>query len=157
MRSNPLRRLTRMRSPACAGCHGSVAAEFALAAPAVILIAVGIADFGMLAARSAELAAATRIGAEYARVYPLDSGGIQNSVQSAMSLGPPLTLPASFRRRCECDDATPITCNEACATVGRPAPNRVFITISANQPFTPFVPWPGIPTILTAATEVRMQ
>jgi hypothetical protein len=128
-----------------------------LTAPVVVLIAVGIADFGMLALKSAGLVAATRVGAEYARVYPLDVSGIQRSTQSAMSFAPPLTFPVSFPRRCECDDASPIACNESCATVGRPTPNRVFITVSASQPFTPIVPWPGIPATLTAATEVRMQ
>jgi Flp pilus assembly protein TadG len=145
------------RHPRPLDCHGSVAAEFALAAPVVILIAVGIADFGMLAAKSAGLASSTRIGAEYARVYPLDIDGIQRSTQRAMSFAPALILPATFPRRCECDDASPIACNESCATVGRPAPNRVFITVSASQPFTPLVPWPGIPATLTAATEMRMQ
>jgi len=138
-------------------CAGSVAAEFALVAPIVILIAVGIADFGMLAARSAALAATTRIGAEFARLHPLDTNGIQNSMQGAMSFAPALTFPVSFPRTCECDDTTPIACTQSCATVGRARPNRVFIRISASQAFTPLVPWPGVPAILTATTEVRLQ
>jgi hypothetical protein len=151
------RRSMRLRCPGRVGCNGGVAVEFALVAPAIVLIAAGIADFGMLAARSAGLAAATRIGAEYARVYPLDTGGIQRSMQRAISSAPALTFPASFPWRCECDVATPISCSESCATAGRPGPNRVFITISADQAFTPFVPWPGIPATLTAATEMRRQ
>jgi Flp pilus assembly protein TadG len=138
-------------------CDGSTAAEFALVAPVVLLIAAGIADFGMLATRSAALAATTRIGAEFARIHPLDPSGIQNSMRSAMSFSPALTFPASFPRSCECDDRTPIACTESCATVGRAAPNRVFMTISASQAFTPLVSWPGIPATLTATTEVRLQ
>ena len=126
-------------------------------APLLVLIATGIVDFGMLANKSAGLAATARIGAEYARTYPDDTGGIQHAMQSAMSLVPPLTFPASFPRSCECDDGTPIACSQSCATVGRPGPNRVFIRITANQPFTPLVPWPGIPAVLSAATEVRLQ
>ena len=94
-------------------CAGSVAAEFALVAPVVILIAIGVADFGMLAARSAALAATTRIGAEFARLHPLDTNGIRNSMQGAMSFAPALTFPASFPRTCECDDTTPIACTES--------------------------------------------
>ncbi|MBV8131816.1 MAG: pilus assembly protein [Alphaproteobacteria bacterium] len=155
-----------MSSPKCfrqghraglANCAGSVAAEFALVAPVVILIAIGVADLGMLAARSAALAATTRIGAEFARLHPLDTNGIQNSMQGAMSFAPALTFPASFPRTCECDDTTPIACTESCATIGRARPNRVFIRISASQAFTPLVPWPGIPTTLNATTEVRLQ
>jgi Flp pilus assembly protein TadG len=141
----------------CGNQSGSVAAEFALMAPILVLIATGIADFGMLATRSAGLAATARIGAEYARSYPADTSGIQHAMQSAMSFGPALTFPASFPRSCECNDETPITCSESCATVGRPGPNRMFIRITANQPFTPLVLWPGIPGMLTAAAEVRLQ
>lgn len=138
-------------------CDGSVAAEFALVAPVVILIAAGIADFGMLAARSAALVATTRIGAEFARADPLDTSGIQNSMQSAMSFAPALSFPASFPRSCECSDGSPIACSESCATVGRASPNRVFISIGASQAFTPLVPWPGMPSTLTATTTVRLQ
>lgn len=138
-------------------CNGSAAAEFALVAPLVILIAVGIADFGMFATRSALLAATTRIGAEFARLHPLNTSGIQNSMQSTMSFSPALTFPASFPRSCECDDETPIACTQSCATAGRAGPNRVFMTISASQAFSPLIPWPGIPAALTATTEVRLQ
>jgi TadE-like protein len=137
--------------------NGSVTTEFVLLAPIIILIAAGIVDFGTLATKSAGLAATTRIGAQYARVHPVDTNGIQNSMQSAMSFASSLTFPASFPLSCECRDETPIACTESCATVGRPGPNRVFIKISANQAFAPLVPWPGIPTTLTATTEVRLQ
>jgi Flp pilus assembly protein TadG len=138
-------------------CNGNVAAEFALLAPMIIVIAVGIADFGMLATKSATLAGTTRIGAEYGRLYPADTIGIQNCMQSSMTFAPTLTFPASFPQSCECDDRTSIACSESCATVGRPGPNRVFIKISASQAFTPLVPWPGIPATLTAMTELRLQ
>ena len=137
--------------------NGSVAAEFALMAPIIVLIATGIADFGMLATKSAALAATARIGADYARTYPDDTSGMQQAMQNAMSFAPALSFPASFPRSCECNDGTAITCSESCATVGRPAPNRVFIRITANQAFTPLVPWPGIPAMLTASTEARLQ
>ena len=157
MRSKYPSLFARVHHPRQVDCHGSAAAEFALAAPVVVLIAAGIADFGMLAAKSAGLTSATRIGAQYARVYPLDINGIKRSAQSGMSFSPGLSFPASFPRRCECDDTSAIACSESCATLGRPGPNRVFITVSANQPFSPFVSWPGIPATLTAATEVRLQ
>jgi hypothetical protein len=157
MRFEHLRRFNRSGALHWIDCTGSVAAEFALAAPVVTLIAAGIADFGMLATKSAGLTAATRIGAEYARLYPLDTSGIQNSIERAITYSPALTFPTSFPHYCECDDETRIACSESCATIGRPGPNRVFITISANQAFTPLVPWPGIPALLTATTEVRLQ
>jgi hypothetical protein len=138
-------------------CAGSVAVEFALVAPLLVLVAVGITDFGMLATASARLAGTTRIGAEYARLRPVDTAGIQSAMQSAMSLASPLGFPASFPQSCECDDGTSISCAESCATVGRPGPNRLFITITASQPFAPLVPWPGMPASLSATTEIRLR
>jgi Flp pilus assembly protein TadG len=89
-------------------CIGSVAAEFALVAPTLILIAAGVADFGMLTSNSTTLTATTHIGAEYARLHPADTEGIQNAMQSSMSFTPALSFPASFLRSCECDDRTSI-------------------------------------------------
>ena len=151
------RRPAQRRASGSVHCDGSVATEFALLAPMILLITAGTADFGMLATKSAALAGATRIGAEYARLYPADTAGIQNSMQNSTSFIPALSFPASFPYSCECDDRTPIACTESCATVGRPGPNRVFITINASQAFTPLVPWPGIPASLTAETEIRLQ
>jgi Flp pilus assembly protein TadG len=138
-------------------CAGSAATEFALVAPAILLIAAGTADFGMLATKSIALAGTTRIGAEYARRHPADMTGIRNSMQRAMSFTPTLTFPTSFPQSCECSDGTSITCAESCATAGRPGPNRIFMKISASQALTPLVPWPGIPATLTATTELRLQ
>jgi hypothetical protein len=152
-----LGRWRRARALGRVDCDGSVAAEFALVAPAIILIAAGIADFGMLATKSVALAGTTRIGAEYARLHPVDATGIRNSMQSSMAFIPALTFPASFPRSCECDDGMSIACTESCAAAGRPGPNRVFIRIGASQAFTPLVPWPGIPATLSATTEVRLQ
>jgi hypothetical protein len=139
------------------GGSGGVAAEFALVAPIIILLATGIADFGMLASNSTALTAAVRIGAEYARFHPTDTVGIQNSMQSSVSFTPTLIVPTSFPQSCECEDKTSIACFESCATTGRPGPNRVFITISASQAFTPLVPWPGVPDILTSTAQIRLQ
>jgi Flp pilus assembly protein TadG len=152
-----LRRWGQSFTPRYPDCRGSVTAEFALVAPAIILIAAGIADFGMLTSDSTALTATTRIGAEYARLHPTDAEGIQHSMQSSMSFTPVLSFPASFLRTCECDDRTSIACTESCAAAGRPGPNRVFITINASQAFTPLIPWPGVPATLTAATQIRLQ
>jgi Flp pilus assembly protein TadG len=138
-------------------CDGSVAAEFALVAPVILVITAGIVDFGLLTTKAAALAGAARIGGEYARLHPADTTAIQNAMQNSMSFTPPLTFPASFAQACECDDQTSIACTDSCLASGRPGPNRVFIRISANQASSPLVPWPGIPGTLTATTEIRLQ
>jgi len=136
---------------------GSVAAEFALLAPMILVITVGTVDFGLLSTNISALAGATRIGAEYGRLHPSDPAGIESSMQNSMSFNPPLSFPATFPLSCECDDGRSIPCTVSCATAGRPGPNRVFIRISANQAAAPILPWPGFPTTLTAATQLRLQ
>ena len=96
-RLSDCRRHRRSCRPRRASTDGSVAAGFALVAPLIILIAAEIIDFGMLATKSAGMAATTRIGAQYARVHPIDTSGIQNAMQSAMSFAPALTFPRAFR------------------------------------------------------------
>ena len=147
------------------GASGNVAAEFAVAAPILIAIVVGIADFGMLTARDAALAGATRAGAEYARnssTCQADiSGtsciaGIKSVIQNAIGAGPTLTFPSTFTPSCECADGTSITCGTTCSGAGK-VPNRMLIAVTATQAFTPLVPWPGIPSSLTKSTEIRVQ
>jgi TadE-like protein len=145
----------RDRSASC--CTGSVALEFAIVAPLLLLITIGIADIGLLTTRAAALASATRIGAQYAKLHPADTAGIQNAISSSKNFTPPLTVPGNFSEMCECSDQSPIACTMSCAATGRSGPNRVFIRISASQRFIPFLPLPGLPGILTSATEIRVQ
>jgi Flp pilus assembly protein TadG len=136
---------------------GGVSTEFAIVAPIIILVATGIIDFGMLASELTALTATIRIGAGYARAYPMDAVGIQAAMQNAMQFTPALTFPASFPQSCECGDNTSISCSESCASVGRPGPNRMFMTVTASRTFVPLVPWPGVSNTLTATAQVRLQ
>jgi hypothetical protein len=126
-------------------------------APLLLVITTGIADIGLLTARAAAVASATRIGAEYAKLHPTDTAGIQNAISSSKNFAPPLTISGNFAEMCECRDQSPIACTTSCASTGRSGPNRVFIRISASQRFIPFLPLPGLPEILTSATEIRLQ
>ncbi len=139
------------------GCRGSVAAEFALVAPIVLLLTAGMADFGALAKQSAALAGATRIGAEYARFHSADTTGIKETMQNSMNFSPPLSFPARFPQSCECDDGTAIGCAESCTAGGRPGPNRVFMRITASQATAPLISWPVLPQTLSSTTEIRLQ
>ena len=149
----PTLRLCRLCS---ADCRGSVVAEFALGAPIMLLLTAAIADFGLLTRQSAALTGATRIGAEYARFHSSDAIGIKNSMQNSMNFSPPLSFPANFTQSCECDDGTSITCGTTCVGAGK-VPNRVLVTVTASQAYTPILSWPMIPTSLTASTEIRIQ
>jgi Flp pilus assembly protein TadG len=147
------------------GNDGTVVTEFAFAAPILVVLVMGIADLGMLAAGTAALEGATRVGAEYARnnsTCRTDLGGptcianIKTAMQSTGNFSPALTFPSDPSASCECDDGTPITCGTTCSGAGK-VPNRVLITVTASQAFTPILSWPGIPTSLTASTEMQVK
>jgi len=143
------------------GVEGAVLVEFALAAPILVTLVLGIADFGMLAANTAALEGVTRVGAEYARnVCKGDmSSSCISSIKSTMTstgnFSPPITFPSDPSASCECDDGSSITCGTTCA-VGK-TPNCTLVTVTASQTYTPILPWPGIPTSLTASTELRIE
>ena len=156
------------------GDDGGVAVELGLLASFFLVpLLLGIIQYGLYFNATQSLAAATRVGAEYARDGATCQSGIQillsppvsatctTDIQTAMNrsmvFSPALTFPASFPVTCQCDDATAITCGNSCAAAGRPAPNRVFVTISASQTFTPFVALWTVPTAINGVTDIRIQ
>jgi hypothetical protein len=167
-KQQPAERSTQRNGRGSLGSDGTVLTEFALTAPILVTMVLGIADLGMLAARTAALQGATRVGVEYARNNSTCQAditgsscttGIETAMQNSGSFSPALTFPTSsptFSVSCECDDGTSITCGTTCVGAGK-TPNRVLITVTASQAFTPILPWPGIPTSLTASTEMRVQ
>ena len=160
------KRVMRRIGPGLLGSDGTAIVEFAFAAPILVVLVLGIADFGMLAARTAALEGATRVGAEYARnmttstCHDITSSscitGIENAMQNSGNFSPALTFPSDPSASCECDDGTSITCGTTCVGAGK-TPNRVLITVTASQSYTPILSWPGLPTSLTASTEIRVQ
>jgi Flp pilus assembly protein TadG len=159
------KRLTPRSRRGFLGSDGTALIEFAFAAPILVTVVLGIADLGMLAARNAALEGATRVGAEYARNNSTCQSDIQSStcitgiktaMQSTGNFSPALTFPSDPSASCECDDGTSITCGTTCVGAGK-VPNRVLVTVTASQAYTPILSWPGIPTSLTASTEMRVQ
>ena len=147
------------------GIAGTAVVEFAFAMPILVILVMGIADLGLLAARSAALAGATRVGAEYARGNSTCQAditgsscitGIKNAIQNSGSFSPAITYPSDPSASCECADGSSITCGTTCVGAGK-TPNRVLVTVTASQAFTPIVSWPGIPTSVTASTVMRVQ
>jgi hypothetical protein len=165
---------------------GAVAAELAIAIPFLVLLILGVIDFGAYMNDSQQVAAATRIGAEFARdstVCQNSSTGIDtvsvvinapclsanaNSIEAAMinsmNFGSALTFPdmaacgtsPSSCLTCKCDDGSAIDCGNT-ACPAATAPKRVFVTVSASLAISPLVFWPGFPTAVTGLTQIRLQ
>src|SRR5215472_5478152 len=101
MRRTENRRRSRRRlTTAAFADDASVATEFALLAPMILVITAGTVDLGFLSTQLDALAGATRIGAEYGRLYPADTTGIESAMQNSMTFSPRLTFPAQFSQSC---------------------------------------------------------
>jgi Flp pilus assembly protein TadG len=169
--------VTLVRRLGGAGNSGAVAIEFAITAPVLILLVLGISDYGILMNNSASLMGASRAGAEYLAVNWNDpqvanpTAGTEQQVCAFYGLTlsgsscSPIT-PNVTSRVCTCVDGTTVTC----PTVGSadPCPGRVliYVGVQASENFTPlggvtnFLRWaffPSNPLPLTATTWVRVQ
>jgi Flp pilus assembly protein TadG len=153
--------------------RGSLAIEFAAAAPVVIMLALGVADYSILMNTSASLRGATRAGAEYARANwnnPSVSDpttGTEKQVCGFLGLSlaggscSPVTPGTSAS--CTCIDNTSVACPTAtgsnpCAANSDPRV-LVYVTVTATQSFTPLFSWSSFvfPSTLTESTLARTQ
>jgi len=157
--------------------RGAITIEFAFAAPLLIMLVLGAADFGSMMNTSASLRGATRAGAEYARANwnnPSVTDPTTSTKQQVCTfLGLTLTSGScspvnylSVTPSCTCADnpATSVTCPAStdpnpCAANAAGPQMLVYASVTAQQPFNPIVPWADFvfPSPLTATTVVRTQ
>jgi Flp pilus assembly protein TadG len=148
---SPLVRLLRQPS-------GNAAIEFALIAPFLMAVLIGVVDLGTALYKRMEVVNAAHAGAQYAVVKGWDSTAIQNAVTAATSLASISASPAPMKS-CGCANGMAIaiaTCGSACPSG---AVASTYVTVSAQAPYTPLFiqPWLGGPTTLTAQSMVRIQ
>ena len=153
--------------------RGNVAIEFAIAAPVLIMIILGVADYGTLMNTSASLRGATRAGAEYARANwnnPSVSDpttGAEQQVCGFLGLsfasGSCSPVTPGVSTSCTCVDNTSVTCptstgSNPCSANSDPRV-LVYVTVTATQSFSPIFSWSSFafPSTLTENTLVRTQ
>lgn len=143
--------------------RGNPAIEFGLLAPILMLLLLGVLDFGTGFWDQTQVTAAAQAGASYAVNSGFNATGIANAVAS----GGPAAIQASPAPTefCGCPNSTqgvaaasgtPPTCTSTCSdgtTAG------TYATVNAKLSFTTIFPWPGLPrpTLLTSTTIVRLQ
>src|SRR6516162_2605486 len=99
--------------------RGSIAIEFGVAAPILIMLALGAADFGSLMNTSAALRGATRAGAEYARANWNNPSVIDPTTATEQTVcgflgltyssGSCSPVTPNVSTSCTCDDDTSVT------------------------------------------------
>lgn len=135
--------------------RGGAAVELAVALPILILLAIGVIDYGRVFYTSIAVANAARAGAEY---------GVQNSSTSVNSAeienfaerdGAEAGIEATSQTVYRCG-ATVVSASTSCGSYG---PARVFVEVTASRKVGTFFKYPGLPDsipILRKAT-FRLQ
>lgn len=143
--------------------RGNPAVEFGLLAPILMLVALGVLDFGRAYWDQTQVAAAAQAGASYA----VDSGFSASAIANAITSGGPAAIQASPAPTefCGCPNSTqgvttasgtPPSCVVPCSGGATPG---TYVTVNAQLSFTSIFPWPGLarPTPLASSTTVRID
>lgn len=136
--------------------HGSAAVELGLAMPVLLLLVVGLVDFGRNLYGAAALENAARTGVQYAQLYPGDSVGLVAAVRGAGGVADDATV--NWQAYCVCPDGTPIACTSTSTCTGELKPLWL-ISVSVTQPFRAIIPFAelGLPATINGSAIVRVR
>jgi hypothetical protein len=134
---------------------GAALAEFAIAMPMLVVLALGIADYGLLMNNSTVLEASVRSGAEMVMANP-SIGTLPTSLLPAS--GPEASSPtwvAIPAASCWCPNGTSVSCptpggSSPCSqTLGGISDLRVLqrVGVSATENVSPLLPWSTITSV----------
>jgi Flp pilus assembly protein TadG len=134
--------------------HGGPAVAFALILPVLMLMVVGLIDFGAHMLDTTALRNAARAAVEYARVKPTDTAGIKAVAVQTGQLDP-TTLTVTTTLICECSPGVAVQCTTQCQTTAM----QKYVKVDVAQPFTPIIPYPELllPSTVTGEATLRYQ
>ncbi len=138
------------------GQRGAAVVEFALILPLLILLMVGLFDFGVGFWQYMQVQAAAEAGAQYATLHPDDTAGIAAAVASATGTSgiSATPLPAKV---CGCPGNHPfeVACGAAnCDSGSKPG---VYAKVSAQVGYSPLLPYPSLPPTLSGHAYRRLN
>ncbi len=168
--------ILRPRGRGFPAADGAAAVEFAITAPILVVLVLGIADYGLLMADSAALEGATRAGAEVGKANPSVTGAQLTALIGSLNLFPSGITP-TVTSVCSCVDNTAVACPtvtaplNACATANKSNPvtnpytslpdSRVlnYVSVTAAQTVNPIVSYGTFTsaTSLNVNTTIRTQ
>lgn len=135
--------------------RGSSLVEVALVVPFLLLLLLGVVDFGRAFYLSMEVAGAAQAGAEYGSQNPVDTSGIQNAVTTDAPDVPSLTV-ATPTYGCECSDGS--SYSASCSTAPSCTNNMVYrVNVTVSATYKPWFPWPGIPSSMQISNSASMR
>jgi Flp pilus assembly protein TadG len=128
--------------------RGGAIVEFALVMPFLVLLLVGLCDFGFATYDSMQVEAAATAGAQYAARHTWDAVAVAAAVTSATGASGISATPAPSKV-CGCPGdgtLTLIVCTSTCSSGDPPG---VYASVSAQLQYQTVLPYPGLPATLT--------
>ena len=136
--------------------RGIAAVEFALLAPILVGVLVGVADLGNGIYRWMEVTDAAQAGAQFAVRQGYNAAAVMSAVSSATSLASVSSTSSQF---CGCPSGADIAAAACGSTCPAGSPAGTYVSVAAQTQFSPLLPYPGLPNPLTlsAQSTVRLQ
>jgi len=140
--------------------RGDSLLETAIAAPVLLLLTLGIVEFGRAWYLQNELAGAAQAGAIYGSQNPTDTEGMETvakdnapDVSSATDVS---GFSATASWGCEC--STTGVASASCASAPTCSYNVVdYVLVTVSATYKPFVEWPGLPESIPLSEKIRMR
>jgi Flp pilus assembly protein TadG len=133
----------------------------AIAAPVLLLLALGILEFGRVWYLENELAGAAQAGAIYGSQNPTDTTGMKtvaaNNASDVSSAVDVTGFTTSATWGCECSTAQG-TGSVNCAATPSCTYNVVdYVIVTVSATYKPIFAWPGSPQSIALSQTVRMR
>ncbi|MDZ4278527.1 MAG: TadE/TadG family type IV pilus assembly protein [Dehalococcoidia bacterium] len=131
-----------MRGRSRRGERAQSLVEFALLAPVLIILMLGIIDYGRVYFAYISVTNGARTGADYAATGPTaasDLAGIKNAATAETS---------------ELLNTSPTNPNVS-AAIGTDGQGRTYADVTVEYTFTTLFPWPGLPSSIDMERTVR--
>jgi Flp pilus assembly protein TadG len=137
--------------------RGGAGIEFAVIGPAIVILLIGVTDFGLGFYRRMQAQTAAQRGAMYATVNNYDSVGISSTITSTRGSVVATPAPSAFW-------ACPTTTGLTASTQGAICPGSTvqagqYVSASAQTTYTTIFRYPGLtsPMTFSATQVVRIQ
>lgn len=136
---------------------GVAAVEFALIVPILLLLLVGLIDYGLYINTEMKLENMARSAADY-----VANGGDEENLEDdivAFGFAPDDKndfddIVITTELTCECDDADVIVCDNACPDGEY---KRRFIEVIMELEYDPLFLYPGLPSSMVLTGDARLQ
>lgn len=138
--------------------RGGALIELAVVLPVLILVAIGIMDYGRVFYTSIAVSNAARAGAEWGAqrlgVNSADFTGMQDfaKLEGAQAA----TINVTANRKCRCT-ATEVACPTTTDCGGGYGPPAEFIEVTASKTVSLFLKYPGLPTSIPIARTATFR